>query len=152
MIFDNIKNSELYFGVNGDFKKAFAFIEDATKGNLPTGKYEIDGNNVFVMVQEYTTNSPEKANFEGHRKYIDIQYVMEGVETIEVIDIDNSVSTVAYDENTEAEFFKCDCATQKLVLRKGDFAVFYPHDLHKPGLSFEGKSGDVKKIVVKVAL
>ena len=152
MIFDNIKNSGMYIGVNKAFEKAFDFIVKATDENFPAGRYEIDGDAIYASVQEYTTKLGEGASFEGHHKYIDIQYIADGVEVMEVADIDRATPSVPYDVQYDAEFFECDEKTQRLVLQSGDFAVFYPHDLHKPGLSFEGKNAEVKKIVVKVAL
>jgi beta-galactosidase beta subunit len=52
MIIDNTKNSTLYLGANKRFEKAFAFIEKAVKENLPAGKYEIDGKEVYASVLE----------------------------------------------------------------------------------------------------
>lgn len=152
MIFDNLKNSKMYYGVNEDFEKAFKFIEKAATEKLPTGRYEIDGDNVYAAIQEYTTKSGEDALFEGHHKYIDIQYISSGIEAMEVIDISNASEKTPYDQQYDVKFFENKTPYQKLVLQSGDFAVFYPHDLHKPGLSFEGAPTVMNKIVVKIAV
>ena len=67
MIFDTLKNSACYEGVHARFKAAFAFLEKATREDLPVGRYELDGSDLFAMVQEYETNPPDHVRFEGHR-------------------------------------------------------------------------------------
>ena len=52
MIFDNIRNCKMYYGVNERFEKAFDFIKKAVEENLEVGKYEIDGKEVYALVQE----------------------------------------------------------------------------------------------------
>ena len=152
MIFDNIKNCKMYFSVNENFEKAFEFIQKATKENLPAGKYELDGNKVYAMVQEYDAKSDNGGNFEAHRNYIDIQYIAQGIEAMGVAEASRGELSVEYDATYDVLFYALGDKTQKLVLQSGDFAVFYPHDAHKPGLCVEGESPKVKKIVVKVAV
>ena len=36
-------------------------------------------------------------------------------------------------------------------MRPGNFAVFFPEDIHRPGCA-DGQSGKIRKIVVKVAV
>ncbi|MBQ8526175.1 MAG: YhcH/YjgK/YiaL family protein [Clostridia bacterium] len=149
MIFDTLENCSLYYEVNSGFEKAFEFLKNS--GNLPVGKYEIDGSNVYAMVQEYTTKPEHDCSFEGHRKYIDIQYMVSGTEAMDVTDASKVVSKTAYDEARDLEFFEnCDTAV-KGVVQSGEYAIFFPHDIHKPSMAFNGKQEQVKKIVVKVA-
>jgi len=101
MIIDNIKNSKLYFSVNNNFKKAFEFIEKAVNDNFEVGKYEIDGDKVYALVQEYETKTHNDTKFEGHKKYIDIQYIIEGTEYIEIADIDGMEPFTVYDDDKD---------------------------------------------------
>ena len=71
MVFDSIKNCELYYGVHKNFEKAFDFIKKATAENLPVGKYELDGKDLYASVQEYTSKTEQESKFEGHRNYIE---------------------------------------------------------------------------------
>jgi len=152
MIFDIIANSDNYSSLYKGIAEGFNFIKKAVSEDLPVGKYEIDGTNIFAMVQEYTTKPHDGAVFEAHRKYIDIQYVISGIEEIGICDISKGVVRTEYNQETEAEFYEKNDKCGKLVLEAGDFAIFFPNDLHMPGLAFEGKTCNVKKIVVKVAL
>ena len=152
MIIDNLKNCEMYYPVNINFEKAFNFIKKALSENLPVGKYEIDGKDVYANIQEYDARVDNGGNFEAHRNYIDIQYIANGMEAMGASEVSRGELAVEYDPTYDILFYALDDKTQKLVLQAGDFAIFYPHDLHKPGLACPGESPAVKKIVVKVAL
>ena len=80
MIFDTLANAQKYYSLHSRFEDAFEFINKAISENLPVGRYELDGKNLFALVQEYTTKNPEEAKNEAHRKYIDIQCVLSGEE------------------------------------------------------------------------
>ena len=150
MIFDTFKNKELYYCVNENFKKAFDFIEKAVSQNLAVGKYEIDSDKVYASVQEYETKDYDVAKFEGHRKYIDIQYIISGTECMEVIDISKAKSNTEYNETKDVIFFENNDFSKKCVVQDEEFVIFFTHDIHKPGVAFKNKKSNVKKIVVKV--
>lgn len=149
MIFDTLKNCQLYFGINDKFEAAFDFIKKAVDENLPLGKYEIDGRELFASIQEYTTKPEQECKFEGHRNYIDIQYIVSGVEAIEVIDITKATSMTEYSVENDIEFYKNNKKAGIGIVEAGEYGIFFPNDIHKPGLSFK-EATVVKKIVVKV--
>ena len=149
MIFDNIKNCSLYYGSHKNFEKAFDFIKKAIQEDLPVGKYEIDGADLYASVQEYLSKDMETAKNEGHRNYIDIQFVIKGTERILVEDINSSTLKSEYNDVKDVEFYFDGENANTLVLTDGDFAILFPHDIHKPGLTYKNPE-NVKKIVVKV--
>lgn len=148
MIVDSIKNCEKYYGVHSDFKKSFEFIKKAVAENLPVGKYEIDGDDVFAFIQEYTSKHENESAFEGHRNYIDIQYIVSGTEVMMVADISKMKESCDYKE--DVVFFEDYEKASMCVIEAGEYGIFFPWDTHKPGLCFDGKPDSVKKIVVKV--
>lgn len=152
MIVDTIENCRKYFETHCGFQKSFEFIKKATEENLPAGKYDIDGDNVFASVQEYTSNYEQDGMFEGHRRYIDIQYIVSGIEVMEVMNISKAKVKTQYDTVKDIEFFENNKKADKLVLETGEYGIFFPSDIHKPGLCFEGSPDTVKKIIVKVKL
>lgn len=152
MIFDTLENCALYYGVHARFEKAFAFIKQAVEEQLPVGKYEIEGKALYASVQEYNTKSEQEAKFEGHRNYIDIQYIVSGVETIEVVHISKAAVKTEYNAVKDVEFYENNEKAGKGVLEAGEYGIFLPDDIHKPGMAFGGVSLPVKKIVVKVKL
>ena len=150
MIADNVKNKSSYEALNESFAMIFDFIEKAMGEDLPTGKYELDGSNVYALIQEYT---PEKEPqfFEAHKKYIDLQCVICGKERMEVAELDGCTVTDPYEETRDAAFMSCKDVKHTLEMGVGDFAVFFPQDAHRPCLVLE-KGCKVKKVVGKIAV
>ena len=150
MIVDSIKNCETYYGSHIRFNDAFGFIKRAVEENLPVGNYEIVGKDLFAFIQEYETKLPEESAFEGHRNYIDIQYIVSGIEVMMVADISNMQESCDYKE--DIIFFQNYDKATICVIEAGEYGIFFPWDTHKPGLCFERKPEKVKKIVVKVRI
>lgn len=150
MIFDNIKNCEMYYGVNPKFKKAFEFIEKAVKENLETGKYEISGKEIYASIQSYDSKLKDNAKFEGHKNYIDIQYIVEGREMMGTLEISKAVIKGEYNPEKDVMFYEDSEIASYCITEQGDFCIFYPHDIHCPGVSLNNMPSGVKKIVVKV--
>lgn len=150
MIFDTLKNCELYFGLNDKFQQAFDFIKLAVAENKPIGKYEIDGDSLYASVQEY--DSKLDAKFEGHKRYIDIQYVVSGEEVMKAADISKMTANTEYNDVKDCTYYEDNDLAFAIPVQQGEYAVFYPHDIHKPGLAKNGIPTVVRKIVVKVKI
>ncbi len=150
MIKDNLDNCALYYKVNKNFEKAFEFIKKAIDENYAVGKYEIDGKNVYAMVQEYTSKLKEDAKNEAHKNYIDIQFVVSGEEVLEVCDVNFLKSKIEYNPEKDVEFYYDAEKPTSCILTAGEYTILFPHDAHKPGVALNGKQVPVKKIVVKV--
>ena len=152
MILDKIDRCERYFCLHADFKAGFDFIKKALDEKLPAEKYEIDGEKIFAMIQEYETRAWEKPFFEGHKRYIDLQFIAEGEERMDLIDITRADMIAAYDEKIEAAFFAPKGECTRGAFAAGDFAIFFPEDLHQPGLRIGADACKMKKIIVKIAV
>ncbi len=107
------------------------------------------GGGAFALEQPYQPKLRPEGFFESHRKYIDVQVIVEGEELMEVEDISRLTVSQAY--NLERDFFKyADTATASVLrMRAGDIAIFFPEDGHMPSLQWRGP-GLVRKTVVKV--
>ncbi len=150
MVIDNLKNCKLYFSMHKNFEKAFEFIKKAVDENLPVGKYEIDGKELYASVQEYNSKLRADAKAEGHNNYIDIQFVVSGVEAADVFDIDKATSKTEYNSDKDVRFYEDIDGANYCVINAGEYGIFFPHDIHKPGQSINETPAPVKKIVVKV--
>ena len=148
MIYDNNKNKEKYYSLHDGFKLGFDFIQKAITEKFPVGKYEIDGKRVWASVQEYLSKDEAKA--EAHRKYIDIQYIVSGKEQMKCACIDTCKTKIEYNDEKDVEFFE-PASSVTMVCKEGDFAIFFPNDVHTPSLKIN-ENEQVKKIVVKVQL
>lgn len=150
MIYATLENSKKYYGVNKYFKEGFEFIAKAVSENLPAGKYEINGTDLYASVQEYNTKNAEDCKSEGHRNYIDIQYIVSGVETMEVFDISKATLKSEYNDIKDVEFYEHFSDASVCNVASGEYAIFFPEDIHRPGMAYNGVNTPVKKIVVKV--
>lgn len=149
MIKDKLQNASIYKNLSENLKKGFEWLENADLDTISDGKYEIDGEKVYASVQTYQTKIDAK--YESHRNYIDIQYMINGLEKIGVTDLSNCKTCVPYDAERDLEFYDINCNEEYLELPTGSFVVFYPHDAHKPSIAVETPQS-VKKVVVKISL
>lgn len=149
MVVDNLKNSLIYEGVHDSFKECFEFIKNIKLADLEPGRYEINGENAFALVQSYNTKSLNEGIYEAHKKYIDIQYIISGEEQIGYSNLKNLEVNTPYKEEADAALLKGN--GNLLTLRAGDFAIFFPEDAHMPGISLV-ESSLVKKLVLKIKL
>lgn len=148
MICDVYENSARYYGCHKGFQTGFEFIKRAVEEDLPLGKYMLDGTDIYAMIMEYIPN-PDSEKFEGHRDYIDIQYIVSGQERMDCADVSNCSTMTEYNPEKDVEFFTCNGMKATMSFEKGGFAVFFPWDIHKPSVILD-KPETVKKIVVKV--
>jgi YhcH/YjgK/YiaL family protein len=147
MVVDNIKNAGLYFGLGTRIKKALKYLQETDFTRMVPGKYKIDGRSIYALVQEYDTKLPEEGLWEAHRRYIDIQYVADGMEQIGYAFIEDLEVIKEYDIGGDCLFLK---GRGSMVLcPAGTFAIFKPEDAHMPCMAAEVPSR-VKKVVVKV--
>jgi YhcH/YjgK/YiaL family protein len=141
----------VYFKNKERWNKAFTFLKSTDLSKLEIKRHDIDGNNVYALVTDYLTKNEADAKYEAHQKYVDIQYVINGVEQMSVtpMSMKKEVLTpydpskdIEYMTVTQAKFYK---ATPER------FFLFFPSDIHRPGVKF-GENSQVRKIVVKVKI
>ena len=149
MIKDRITNADMYFELSADIKRGLEWFKNTDLKNISDGRYELDGDKLFVNVQSYETK--DSALFEAHRKYADIQFMIEGAEKIETAEYADCKMAVPYDNDKDIEFLNCDKFKNIQFLKEGQFMILFPQDAHKPSLNPEKKLR-VKKAVVKVLL
>ena len=146
MIFDTLNHVDNYKGL-GRVYDALKFLSETDFSKTPLGRYELDGDNIFYMVQSYNTD-PDKTISEAHKKYIDIQFMVEGEEIIGVADISEEKELTEAKEENDVWFYNC--KTEPLTLSAGKYMVLYPNDLHCPGVATKSKALTCRKVVVKV--
>ncbi len=148
MIIDQLSNASFYFNLSARIAAALRHLQQTDWSSAALGRYALDGDNLFVLVQQYDTKPREKGFWEAHRKYMDVQYVHAGVEWMGYANLAH-LQAGEYDESKdflplhgEGEFFQ---------MRAGTFMLLAPQDAHMPGIAF-GAPASVKKVVVKVAV
>jgi biofilm protein TabA len=139
-----------YFKNKDRWDKAFTFLNnDLTK--MEVKRYDLDGNNVYAPISEYTSKNEEDARFEAHQKYIDIQYVINGQELIGLAPLSAKKDVlVEYKPENDIEYFTVEKFTS-LKADPGRFFIFFPDEAHRPGVK-DGENSPVRKVVVKVKI
>jgi YhcH/YjgK/YiaL family protein len=146
----NLKDWPSAPGIKG-LERAFEYLARTDLAALPLGRTDIEGNDLFLTVSEAETRAPEQVKFEAHRRYIDIQLVVRGQESIGYAPVASLVMAEPYDATKDIEFFSVPQESATLALRAGDFAVFAPGDGHRPSLHLDGPHVS-RKVVVKVSV
>ncbi len=133
-------------------RKALDFLRAQDFSKMADGRYPIEGEHSFALLQRYTTRPVEECRPEAHRKYVDIQYLVEGEECLGWCPVSpDLVVSEAYDGQKDVEFYQKLVPDSSIVLSQGLFAVLFPLDVHRPCVSLnDQKPSAVTKVVVKI--
>jgi YhcH/YjgK/YiaL family protein len=153
MIVDSLANAALYRGVHPRLAAAFDYLASFDP-STPDSRFPLDEDRVHVLVQSYATKPAAEKKWESHRRYLDVQYVVSGREHVTVAPTDALDGATSYNEAKDVvNYAGASRDASTLVLEGGQFAIFFPHDGHQPGIAVrEGESDEVRKVVVKVLL
>lgn len=149
MIIDSIQNAPRYFSVHPLFEKAFEYIRHNDLAVATDGKSDIaEGLKAIISNAPGKTAETSLAKFECHDNNIDIQLCIHGVETIAWKPREKCVEANGdYNEEKDVRFFS-DAPDMYFQLTNGQFAIFFPEDVHAPMIG----EGDIKKLVIKVRM
>ena len=124
-----------------------AHVSEAT----PLGKHDIDGNHVFYLISEDTTEPQAERRAEYHARYLDIQIVLRGQEGMTFSTLPAGEPQTDWLADKDIAFLAEGAQEKTVILNEGDFVVFYPGEVHKP-LCAVGAPAKVRKAVVKVLI
>ncbi len=150
MLVTNLEHANANDYLNERFAKAYAFLAQNNLADLPLGRNEIDGDDVFANVQEYDTVSASEKQLEAHRNYYDVQFVVAGEELLQYTQLAGLPECQPFDVENDFGLYETPKQVTDVVLRAGDMAVLAPEDAHKPGCTLGAAACHVRKIVVKV--
>lgn len=147
MIIDNLSSIPTYASCLPCLDKGLAAVRSL--GNNPAaGRYEFEGG--YFMVQEGQTRGMNDGDFEAHLKYIDVQILLEGGETVGWEAVDGLKASTEYDPNRDIRFYSGE-PHQVNRLTAGMFWAAFPQDAHKACRHLPGTAGEAyKKIVMKL--
>lgn len=148
MIVATAEELKKYGSVLPSAEKIADFIKEWSKNPKDSGRYDIDGDNLFAAVSEYETESFEERQFESHQKYIDVQYVPSGAETLYWAEVKTLMQTSeSFSQGGDIAFYKGK-AQGSVTLCGGTCAVLFPEDAHMPNcISGEKQRVDRKSVV-----
>jgi biofilm protein TabA len=154
MVVDVIANAGLYTGLGDRISRALTLLATERFAGMATGRHEVDGDSLYYMVQSYQSKPFAQGKWESHRRYIDIQYVVEGVERMGWASLGAAAAgnpglqvTMPYDPAKDAALYVGD--GDLVTMAPGTFMILWPQDAHMPGIAVKDPV-PVLKIVVKV--
>lgn len=148
MILSNIAQSGRYAALHPLFPRAFDYIRNTDLFNLAPGRYHILGEDLIAIVEHLPGKTREMAKLEAHRRYIDIQLVLDGSEEMgwkPLADCHNPVSEHSMEK--DIRFFH-DAAASWIAVPPDHFCIFFPEDAHAPLVG----SGTIRKVIFKIAV
>lgn len=152
MILDEIENIPVYKGVLPAITTALEKVAAYTPDHYPGGRVDVDGDDLFLLLNTYETHPAQDALFEAHQKYIDVMYMVEGEEIIYVKPTDKlSDITKPYDVQIDALLANLDGDATPVHLTAGSFIVLFSQDAHAPACC-EKVPQTVKKIIAKIKI
>ena len=151
MIVANINSKELrsYASLHPQFAKAFEEMKRILAEGAEDGKIVLDGDKLFINVQSYTSKPESDCGFEAHKRYIDIQLILEGEEIIGYESADKLKVTKEYDESADYMLYALNGEYDKIRLTRGDFVILFTEEPHAPAIAADAPA-PVRKAVVKV--
>jgi biofilm protein TabA len=149
MVIDSLELECLGLLLHENIAFALRWLKSDQTALLPPGKYELRGQSLYAIVDEYMTRLPEACRLETHRRFIDVQYVVRGRELMGYAPA-LRLEPGLYDQERDVQFHHGHA--DFLLLQQGMFAIMLPADAHMPGVAVDGQPAVVKKIVVKAAV
>ena len=149
MLVANLRNATEHNYLSERFKKAYEFLAREDLATLETGRYSIDGTNVFANIMEYNTAPAAEKNMEAHKNYYDVQFVASGEEVLQYAPLESVEEAAPFDAEADFGMYGTPQNLSTIYLSAGDMVVVAPEDAHKPGCTAEAQS-HVRKVVVKV--
>ena len=150
MIADVLKNRQIYAAISPRIKTALEYISKTDFSSMEPGRYELDGSNMFALVQTYDSIPKDQGKWECHRNYIDIQYIAEGAEQIGCNNIGKMKITTEYIPEKDIAFLSGE--GDFVTYSKGSYGIFFPEDAHMPKVAVNNTPAKVKKVVVKIRI
>jgi biofilm protein TabA len=150
MITDSIENFDKYFKgeVFATIRKAISEIGcEHANGDFP-----LVDNSIYYKVLTYSTKNTDWIT-ESHRKYVDIQIILSGIEKIRVFNIADVSAKDDYNTKTDCTFYNVNTHENyisEIRLREGYFTIFFPQDIHQTQIADKEIPQNVVKLVFKV--
>jgi YhcH/YjgK/YiaL family protein len=148
MIFSTLSQSSRYAALHPLFPRAFEYIRNTDLHALAPGHYPIVGDHMFAIVEHVPGRTRAEAQLECHRRYIDIQLVLEGVDEMgwkPLADCREPVSD--HSAEKDIQFF-LDAPASWITVPPDAFCIFFPEDAHAPLVG----SGHIRKVIFKIAV
>ncbi|MDD5404277.1 MAG: YhcH/YjgK/YiaL family protein [Sulfuricella sp.] len=148
MILDTLANAARYAPLHALFPRAFEFLRSPGLKALAPGRHPIEDERLFAIVEIAAGRNRDQAKLECHRRYIDIQFVVEGTDEMGwKASCDCREPLADYLAEKDIQFFR-DTPASWIATPPGAFCIFFPQDAHAPLVS----NSQIHKVILKIAV
>lgn len=145
-------NMSKYEEIKKYSQEAFQFMENFRAEDYADGRYDLKEEGLFVNIMTFTTKKREEQKYEAHKKYIDVQWVLDGEEAFclkDISDMEEKDIIMPYNEEQDIMFYSQEVEGEYHILKSGEFLVMPPECAHMPGMEVQYPSV-VRKAVIKI--
>jgi len=148
MILSSLSQSSRYAALHPLFPRVFDYIRETDLYSLAPGRYNIVGDDLIAIVEHVPGRTREMARLEAHRRYIDIQLVLEGDETMGWKPLPDCYNPAGeFSVEKDIQFF-LDAPASWIAVPPDHFCIFFPEDAHAPLVG----NGSIRKVIFKIAV
>lgn len=148
MILSTLSLSSRYATLHPLFPRVFDYIRETDLYALAPGRYPIVGDELFAIVEQVPGRTREMARLECHRRYIDIQLVLDGAEEMGWKPLSDCYNPVGeFNAERDIQFF-LDAPASWVAVPPDHFCIFFPEDAHAPLVG----CGAIRKVIFKIAV
>ena len=149
MIYGNIDNHSMLDAYHPVLRKAIRYLAGTDFSQMDFGVYQPDAD-FKIQVIDHITKEHGVARAEYHNLRLDIHFSITGNETVYYRNPASDI-VIAEDALEERDVAFLESLDDEIAfpLDKGDYVIFFPQELHRPGCA-RGEIAKVKKIVVKI--
>lgn len=149
MIIDTLAHATQYLGLSPHLDRAIRCMMETDFSGMEAGRYAVDGDNVYYMVQALAYKEAADAKWEIHRNYIDIQLGLNDGEGIGYLPVAEIAHWDAYQDQKDVALSGEDQPGMLMALKKDTFMILFPQDAHRPCVRL-GEVPGGRKVVFKV--
>ena len=147
MICDTLEHLARYNGLHPNLDTAIDYLLTHDLSALPNGRTEVDGDEVFINVMDAALHPDAGYHPEYHKLYADLQIDITGGEGWGYTTLPGEEAG----EFTGDIGFRTSPDAVSGTLGEGRFVLFFPGELHKPGVARPG-CAHVRKVVIKIRM
>lgn len=149
MIASSIYANEDLSKYPNSIQTAVEYVKSHDFTTMEPGEYPIDGDKIYAKVFDLTSKEIKDTMPEIHKKYIDVQFWVSGQEMMGYAPKKADYPVLEAHEDQDLYFLGSVPDEIFIKAIQGDYMVFFPSDVHRPGTVVDGAE-TYRKVVVKV--
>ena len=149
MILSSLKAATSSYKYPEAIQKAIDWLKANDLEDMAAGTYEIEGKDIYAMIKEITTQPVEERRSEKHEIYVDIQYIISGIERMGYAPYTGEEEVIEEKKEKDISYYKDPEGEHFLDVTAGTYCIFFTNDLHRPQAAAEEPAA-VKKAILKV--